>query len=320
MKRIREQIDPVVKPVIVKFFEILNEEKKNHKTRAQLLDKIRDLVPYMGIPEEYSRYLLELYVLNYRKDGDYSELSKDNFVDPRKGEGKTITNPNSNQYTIAKLPFKGSNLSAYWTKDNNGVPIYVVKSYKWYPVFLFKEDKWYRVTAPYSSSTGRQISNANPIRWDDDVKERVVMATPNEMQDLLRNANYDDLMKKKVEALKKKEPELVAKRMSSAKSEWGMTPRIKVKFKIKKIDIEDDKAVITVDIYDVVKMNWNTEMSTPENYLKGELENIDKDYVEKKVKQNITYNLQDFVGPAAGWSEELRDEHNIRFKFNHLKK
>jgi hypothetical protein len=65
------------KPVIVKLFKFLNEQKKINKTRAALMNKIRELAPYLNIPEGFERFLLELYVLNFREDGDYSQLSKE---------------------------------------------------------------------------------------------------------------------------------------------------------------------------------------------------------------------------------------------------
>ena len=80
-KRLREQIEEPNEAVIVKLFKLLNEEKKKHKTRAALLGAIKNFAPYMNIPEEYSLYLLELYLLNYRKDGNYSGLNKSNFIE-----------------------------------------------------------------------------------------------------------------------------------------------------------------------------------------------------------------------------------------------
>ena len=127
--------------VLQKLFKVLDEEKKKKKKRAEILEVIRNLAPYMNIPPDYAVYILELYLLNYRKDGDYSGLTKGNFVDPRKQPGKTTPNTRANLYTVAQVPFKGSNLIGQWRKDYKGNPFYEVVSYDWYPVYIFKNDK-----------------------------------------------------------------------------------------------------------------------------------------------------------------------------------
>jgi hypothetical protein len=166
IKRLSEQSNEPSLKVVFKLFKLLDEEKKKNRTRASLLEVIKNFVPYLGIPKGYEQYILELYVLNFKKDGDYSNLTKDNFIDPRKQKGKTISNTKAKLYTIAQLPFRGSNLEGFWDKDFNGVPYYKVSSYEWYPIYIFKDDKWYEVTKSYSSSTGKQMNNSNPVSWD----------------------------------------------------------------------------------------------------------------------------------------------------------
>jgi len=143
IKIISEQSNEPSLKVVSKLFKLLDEEKKKNKTRASLLGAIKNFIPYLGIPEGYSQYILELYVLNFRKDGDYSNLTKENFVDPRKQKGKVVSNPKAKLYTIAQLPFRASNLEGYWTTDPNRVPYYKVSSYGWYPIYIFKDDKLY---------------------------------------------------------------------------------------------------------------------------------------------------------------------------------
>ena len=115
--RLLEQSNEPSLKVITKLFSLLDEEKKKNRTRASLLEAIKNFAPYMGIPKGFEQYILELYVLNFRKDGNYSNLTKENFVDPRKQSGKVVSNPKANLYTIAQLPFRGSNLEGYWTED-----------------------------------------------------------------------------------------------------------------------------------------------------------------------------------------------------------
>ena len=199
-------------PVIIKLFKLLDEQKKKNKTRAALLDRINELSPYMGIPEGFEKFLLELYVLNFREDGDYSKVTKENYVDPRKGQGKTTSNTKANQYTRAQLPFKGSNLRAYWNKDMNGKQQYIVESYGWYPIYIFKEGNWYQVVDSYSSSTGKQINNANPIAWNENLNQYMNILSSGDMELLRRGVSPEEIRKGKLERLKKKEDELVSAR------------------------------------------------------------------------------------------------------------
>lgn len=320
-KVLSEQREPSI-PIIVKLFKMLNEEKKKNKTRTSLIQVIERYVPYMNIPSEYALYLLELYLLNYRKDGDYSSLTKENFVDPRKQKGKTTSNPKAKLYTIAQLPFKGSNLEGYWSEDRNGKPYYKVVSYGWYPVYIFKDDKWYEVTETYSSSTSKQMSNANPVNWNDYLENQVYALTPDEMKMLERGNSHEEVMKSKLKKLKSIEPE-VSKRKKIVRS-WGgyqhNTPQINIKFKINSIDLDGDKAIVTVDVYDVVKRVNGKGVDTPENYLKGELPNITTNTVENQIISKMRGELKDYVGTRFRYTDEIPPDTKIDFKFNHLKK
>ena len=205
-KKLLEQSKEPSMTLIEKLFKLLNEEKKKHKTRAALIEVIKNFSKYVDIPEEYSLYLLELYLLNYNKDGDYSNLSKGNFIDPRTMKGKTTPNTRANLYTIAQMPFKGSNLEGYWAKDWNGKPYYKVASYRWYPIYIYKDNKWYEVTKRYSSSTSKQMSNANPVEWSDYLISTVYTLTQDEMKMLEQGKSHDEIMKSKLEKLKSFEP------------------------------------------------------------------------------------------------------------------
>ena len=325
-QKLLEQKTKNLEPYIVKLFKFLNEEKKTNKTRALLLSAIQNIMPYLGIPDGYEVYLLELYLLNYRKDGDYSGLTKENFVDPRNMKGKWVTNPKSNLYTIAQLPFRGSNLEGYWNEDDKGVPYYVVKSYGWYPIYIFKDDKWYEVAERYSSSTGRQMSNANPVEWNEDLYEKVLLTTSEEMRMLERGASYQDIINNKRKSIKSREEEFQKRRLSTAtqyNSWWAQndTPiPYKVKFKINSIDDSGEKVIVNVDIYDVLKMEDSKQLPTPENYLKGELPGITKEKVEKTLRRKLNADMRPFIGPRYNYNDPLPQSSVIEYRFNHLKK
>ena len=326
LKKLFEQSEPALEPKIAKFFKLLNEEKKKNRTRASLLQAIKNMSPYLNIPEGNEIYLLELYLLNYRKDGNYSSITKENFVDPRYMKGKWTPNTKSDYYTKAQLPFKGSNLEGYWTKDRKGNPIYVVKSYGWYPIYIYKDGIWYEVTKRYSSSTGRQMSRANPVEWSEELHDKVYLLSQDEMKMVINGATHDEIMKHKLEKIKSDEPELVSNRTQTIKP-WryygeNQGESVAIKYKVKSIDIEGDKAVVNVDIYDVLKKDKETGkgLKTPENYLNGEIPGVDKNYVEDKVSQKIKERFRDYIGPRYTYFEPLGEKHKVKFNFNHLRK
>ena len=326
LKKLLEEGKEPSMPIIIKLFKMLNEEKKKNKTRDSLIKVIERYAPYLNIPEEYSLYLLELYVLNFRKDGDYSNLTKENFVDPRKMKGKTTTNPNAKKYTIAQLPFRGSNLIGRWSKDYKGNPFYEVVSYDWYPVYIFKDDKWYEVTRRYSSSTSRQMQNANPVHWSNELEDVVYLLTEKEMDMLKRGISHEEVMKHKVEALKKFEPELTKRKKTAKSHRWfGGDDEVQfadanIKFKIKSVDTDGDKATVEADILDVIRRDDNKEVQTPQNYLKGEMQGMNKERAEERVKVKIMELLKDYMATRFRYNGEDPPIQNIFFKFNHLKK
>lgn len=314
---------------LVTFFKVLNTEKKKYKRKPELLQRIEKLLPFINIPEEYSKYILELYLLNYRPDGDYSSITIDNFVDPRKQRGKTTPNTKAYQYTVAQLPFRGSSLEGFWRTDSKGVDYYVVMSYEWYPVYIFKDGKWYENIERYSSSTSRQMYNASPY-YSTELQSPIYLLTKDEMKMLMGSYNHEQVMKHKLERIKSKESEYQNARMSILKlhgSYWrenhGWIP-VAVKYKINSVDLNENKATITIDIYDVVKVERGRSVATPENYLKGDLGQVNKEYIENRVAREMEKKLREYIGGRTinkDWEKKELDKYNILdFKFNHLKK
>jgi hypothetical protein len=301
--------------IIVKLFRLFNEYKKSSKTKKELLNTIMEFLPMFGISKVYATYMLELYLLNYREDGDYSGLNKNNFIDPRNKSGKKTANYQAGDYTKAQLPFQGSNLRGYWTKDRNGVKYYVVKSYGWYPVYIYKEGKWYENFDRYSNSTSKQMLRSRPYTYNSDIDTNVYLMSKKEMEMLESGFSHEDVMKKKKESLKDVQP---SPRITTAKSEYwrGDIPSLNIKFKISSIEDLGDKNAVNVDIYDVLKTENGKQIPTPENYLKGELGNVTPEKVEKEVEKKLRQNFRQYLGPKLGNT----DEELVTFRFNHLKK
>lgn len=317
---ISEEVDSNIAPdkVIVKLFKFLNDEKSKHKTKKSLLDATKNILPFFGINEDYALYILELYLFNYRKDGDYSSLTKDNFVDPRKMKGKRTSNTNSKLYTMVQLPFEGSNLRGYWKTTMDG-KIYVVESFGWYPVYIFKDGKWYETSNRYSSTTGKQMYGSQPYKWNDTLNSNVYLLSRKEMEMIEGGKSHEYVMKQKRDAFREFAPSLISKRISTSKSPaWAqLIPNTSVKFKISSVEEIDDKNVVNVDIHDVLKTNAGVQIPTPENYLKGEIPNVTPEKVEKHIESKLKSNLRDYLGPRFSSTPE---QEQVVFRFNHLKK
>lgn len=313
-----EQFEMGVNKIVVKLFTLLNHEKRDVKTRKELLDVIKKYSPYFNIPKGFELYILELYAANYRKDGDYSKLTKDNFVDPRDLKGKVTPNTKSNMYTKAQLPFRGSNLEGYW-KTRNGKKYYVVESWGWYPVYIFRDGIWYENINRYSNSTAKQMKNSQPYEYNDELDSKVYLLTRDQMDMIVSGYSHEEVMKDKREKLKKIEPELKSKRPSMERihSGWNnVRPSINIKYKVNSVEDEGDKSIVTVDIFDVLKREDGKSVPTPENYLKGELQGVDKESVENMLTSRLNRDFANYIGPKF---DKMGDK-NIKFKFNHLKK
>ena len=98
------------------------------------------------------------------------------------------------------------------------------------------------------------------------------------------------------------------------------TANANIKFKIKSIEEEGDKAIVTVDILDVIRRGNNEEEPTPQNYLKGEMQGMTKEKAEEKAKVKIMGLLRDYMASRFRYNGEDPPIQNIFFKFNHLKK
>jgi len=61
-------------------------------------------------------------------------------------------------------------------------------------------------------------------------------------------------------------------------------------------------------------------VKTPENYLKGEMEGVTKERVEKSITKKLKGDFREFIGPRYRYHEPLPEKSVIEFNFNHLRK
>jgi hypothetical protein len=95
------------------------------------------------------------------------------------------------------------------------------------------------------------------------------------MKMIEQGINHEEVMKHKLNKLKEFEPELTKRKKTEKTKSWQgygeNLPNTNIKFKIKSVDVEGDKAIVTIDIYDVVNRVNDKEVPTTQNYLKGEI-------------------------------------------------
>jgi len=158
-KILSEATTDKLSPQIIFLFKLLNSKKKDLKTKKNTIEFFGKRLQMLGIsPKEAERYYY-LYTLNYRENGDYENITPEEFVNEKNFPALKVTNVSAGKYAYAKIPFEGSNVRGYWEKDRNGVEQYVITSYGWYPILVFKNGKWYSVSERYSRATSKQYSN-----------------------------------------------------------------------------------------------------------------------------------------------------------------
>jgi len=179
-----EQEGPLTKKEIM-LFKYIDKNKRETKTKPDFLKFLKSFLPVLGFSPNQANFYYEVYTANFRPEGDYENLTKENFKDYRLFKQQKVTNNTAYEYASARMPFKGSNVEGEWNVNNNNEWYYVVKSYGWYPIFLYINDQWYRTLDTYSSTTRKQMSQINPVKFDSNLNADVMSVTKGEMERLM---------------------------------------------------------------------------------------------------------------------------------------
>ena len=267
----------------VTLFKYLNQHKKEAKTKEGLMKVIKTMMGVLGLPENEYKLYYEVYSANYRPDGDYENITPEEFRDYRLFKAKKTPNNEAYEYTSAKIPFKGSNLEGEWKVNNNNQWYYVVESYGWYPIFLFINDQWYRVLDSYSSSTRKHLSGANPVHWNSGLKANVVGVTRSEMNNLM-NGRYDfeGMKSSRVPNFVKNMKNQLVSSKKLISSGWG-EDAIRVSYIITDIFEADGKIKIVVRVNKAGRMEGRKMVVNPDYQNDERLVND----IETAIKQNI---------------------------------
>ena len=286
-----QQEEPVLNKKEILLFKYINDNKKEAGTKKELIKFIAEMLRYFGMPLDDATMYYEIYTANFRPDGDYENLTKENFKDYRMFKQRKVTNNTAYEYATAKMPFKGSNLEGQWNSNSNNDWYYVIKSWGWYPVFLFINNQWYRTLDTYSSSTRKQMSQVNPIKYDSNLNANVMLVTQDEMERLIDGRyNIERVKTDRVSSFVKNKNNVIGtKKLISGG--YGENAH-RVSFTITDIESVNGKIKIFVKINKAGRMEGRKMVSDPDyqnnNQLINDIENTIKQEILRTYPQYLT--------------------------------
>jgi hypothetical protein len=276
-----EQENPLSKREIM-LFKYINDNKQEAKTKKVLIKFIEEALRYFALPISDATMYYEMYTANFRPDGDYENITKENFKDYRQFKKQKTPNSTAYEYASAKIPFQGSNIEGEWDINRDNEWYYVIKSYGWYPIFLFIKNQWYRTLDTYSSTTRKHIGQSNPVRYNSGLQANVIDVTQYEIERLMDGSySFDDVKTKRVTYfVKDKDKVIGTKKLISGG--YGDTAH-RVSFIITDIDEVDGKIKISVKVNKAGRMDGRKMVEDPDYQNNTQLVND----IEKTIKQEI---------------------------------
>ena len=248
-----EQESPVLNKKEILLFKYINNNKQNAGTKSEMIKFIREMLRYFAMPLNDATMYYEIYTANFRPDGDYENLTKENFKDYRQFKQRKVTNNTAYEYAAAKMPFKGSNIEGQWNVNNNNDWYYVIESYGYYPVFLFINDQWYRTLDTYSPTTRKQMSQVNPVKYDSNLQSDVISVTKGEMKRLMDGRyNLERVNTDRVSNFVSRKDK-VTNQSKLISGGWGDNAH-RVNFMIKDVEDVDGKIKLFIKILKAGKM------------------------------------------------------------------
>jgi hypothetical protein len=120
-------------------------------------------------------------------------------------------------------------------------------------VFLFINDQWYRTLETYSSSTRKQMSQVNPVKFDSNLNANVMSITKDEMEGLIRGSRNIETVKSSRVSNFVKDKDKITNQSKLISGGWGDNAH-RVNFMIKDIEDVDGKIKISVKVLKAGKM------------------------------------------------------------------
>jgi hypothetical protein len=284
IKRIlrEEQETPVLTKKEILLFKYINDNKQKSGTKSEMIKFIQEMLRYFGMSLNEATMYYEIYTANFRPNGDYENLTKENFKDYRLFKQRKVANNSAYEYATAKMPFKGSNVEGQWDVNNNNDWYYEIKSYGYYPVFLFINNQWYRTLDTYSPSTRKQMSQVNPVKYDSNLKSDVISVTKGEMERLMDGRyNLERVNTDRVSNFVSRKDK-VTNQSKLISGGWGDNAH-RVNFMIKDVEEVDGKIKLSIQVLKAGKMI--DRKMIPDSNFRDNPELLDG--IMKTIKQDI---------------------------------
>lgn len=269
----------------IQLLKYLNQKGIIKKNAADAIAAIKIYLKLVNLERDPKLFYF-LFKDNYRPEGDYENVTWQDFVDVRNQKIRKISNYQASEYVSRKKPFKANNLSAEWRIAGNYL-IYVVLSYGHYPIYIYRDGLWFINSDHYSTSTAKQIHAATP-RYD---HSKIVMIEPDLMKDVYRgDLSNDEIMNLRMGRFKKKVKYLVPQRLTNLRPFWSTEE--KIKFKIKDVILSDQETIeIIIDVLGLYDGS---------NRIDDEQTNlIDKKSIEEKIGRKLTSNMREYLPPST---------------------
>jgi hypothetical protein len=276
-----EQENPLSRREI-SLFKYINDNKQDAKTKKVLINLIEEALRYFALPVSDANMYYEMYTANFRPDGDYENITKENFKDYRQFKKQKTPNNSAYEYASAKVPFKGSNIEGEWDTNRKNEWYYVIKSYGWYPIFLFINNQWYRTLDTYSSTTRKHMSHSNPVRYNSGLQANVIDVSQYEIERLMDGTyTLNDVETQRVsDFVRNKDKFIGVKKLISGG--YGDTAH-RVSFIITDINEDDGKIKIFVKINKAGRMEGRKMVADPDYQNNPQLVSS----IENTIKQDI---------------------------------
>ena len=290
-----EQEGPLTKKEIM-LFKYIDKNKKETKTKPEFLKFLKSILPVLGMSPNETNFYYELYTANFRPEGDYENLDGKNFVDYKGFKQRKTPNNNAYTYTIGRIPFKGSNLEGRWEKDYRGDWGYVVTSYDWYPIYIYKYKKWFEVSGSYSSSTGKQMNNTRPTRWNSKIGKEMLICSKDEMAEIRKGAiKPDQLIVNKNNKFTETIDNLIDSRtLQTIRAGWF--PRLKLSFYYTGVRFNEKMPEVDININKVDKINNNKIDREAGDFFTDNMIGVTKEYLKTSVTSYFERSFTEMLG------------------------
>ena len=286
------------------FFKFINEYREAADPTDLKLNKfIQSNMSSFGFkPEDFSE-LLNKYTQNYREDGNYEDTKTSDLKQFHNLKSKKVTNSNASERVSGLLPFKGSNLEGRWEQDGKSDWGYVVLSYGWYPIYIYKYKKWFETSGSYSSSTGKQMRNTRPTRWNSKIGKEMLICNSDEMAEIRRGAiKPDQLVVNKNNKFTESIDKLIDSRTLQT-IRVGWYPRVRLSFYYTGVRFNEKMPEVTINVVKVDKIVDNKIDKESGDFFTDNMVGVTKEYLKNSIDSYFERSFSEMLGRSL--SENL---------------